>query len=63
MLANPILIAALSVLVGWSVLGADTSITAIGQNASVVIIGKLTGVENGTETGQFVLTLSVIKPL
>ena len=63
MLMQRTLIAAVLMLAGPPVSHAATSIVALGQSASVVMIGTLTASENGPTAGQFSLTLSVAKVL
>jgi hypothetical protein len=59
MLTNRARAAALLIFAGPLVSQAATSITALGQSSSVVMIGALAGLENGPAAGQFTLTLSV----
>jgi len=63
MLSKKAIITLAFLLHGAWTLRADTSITAIGQSADVVMIGTLTNLGSGPSNGQFTFTLGVTKVL
>jgi hypothetical protein len=63
MLLNRTIVAALLLLMNAAASRAATSIISLAQAASVVMIGSLTGIQDGPTPGQFKLSMSVTRVL